>query len=336
MDSEEKNDISVIIKKEAFRNILAHILRFGHESLEESLETMGYCLGNIENQKKIIIKNAIPVSHGNQINTLFSQDHLDIIKKIEEKYQTQNLDLIGWYISHPSNGFNWVENDIQHHLKIQNENRPNAFCMIFDPIHLREDDEFKLKIYSLKDYRDGTEGKKLNLSYKIEKPTSLDYFKWVQKFVEDYHKNNPILIKEIEEVLEKKPEKLQEIPLNEIQESEKDMLKISSEYIKRNDEFTDTLNNLFQTEINQWMEEINQGAILGNEKLLTSTIKMKKNLSQGMKRLKTWFQTLLTEQSGGFKKIVQNYIENRIQEITNLESKISEQSQSIINNSNET
>jgi len=336
MDNDEKNEISVIIKKEAFRNILTHILRFSHGSLEESLDIMGFCLGHVENQKEIIIKNAIPVSHGNQIDILFSQDHLDIIKKIEEKYQTQNLDLIGWYISHPSNGLDWTENDIQHHLIIQNESRPNAFCMVFDSTQLREGKDFQFKIYRLKDYKDGKESKKSKLSYTIEKPNSLDYFKWVQKFVEDYHKSNPILIKEIEEVLEKKPETLQEIPLNEIQESDEDMPKISSEYLKRNDEFADILNNLFQTEINRWMEEISEGTILGNEKLLNSTIKMKKNLSLGMERLKNWFQNLLTEQSGGFKKIVQNYIENRIQAILDLESNISEQFQLILNNSIET
>jgi len=60
----------VHISKEAFRNMITHVLRFGNAALENSVEVMGICLGKLHpNGKDILLLNAIPIFHGTQISS---------------------------------------------------------------------------------------------------------------------------------------------------------------------------------------------------------------------------------------------------------------------------
>jgi len=331
MNNDEENGISVQIKKEAFRNILAHTLRFGHEALEESVDTMGFCLGTIEEGNKIILKNALPISHGVKINESFSKDKLT---HLEEKYKEQNLDLIGWYISHPSEGLKWTKNDILNHLNIQNEERPEAFCIVVDHESIRKKDNFGFKIYRLMNYHEKEESKIKELPYQVESPNSLDYFKWVQKFVEDYHKKNPVLIKEIEELSETKPEELQEIPIGEETVPEESFT-ISPEFKKSTDQFGDMLKTLLNSEINDWMEDVSNGALQGNERLNQSIEQMNKNYAMGMQRLNNWFQKRIDETSNDYKNTVKDYMEKRTHRVSELENSISEISKNLVQSSTE-
>jgi len=68
-----RTDGKVIITKEAFRNMITHVLRFGNEGLETSVEVMGVCMGKkASNGKNIEVVNAIPLTHGTQIENDFS------------------------------------------------------------------------------------------------------------------------------------------------------------------------------------------------------------------------------------------------------------------------
>lgn len=331
MENDEENDVFVQIKKEAFRNILAHTLRFGHEALEESADTMGFCLGTIEEENKIILKNALPISHGAKINESFSKDQL---AQLEEKYKEQNLDLIGWYISHPSEGLKWTKNDIKNHLNIQNEERPEAFCIVVNHELIRKNDNFGFKIYRLMNYHEKEESEIKELNYHVELPNSLDYFKWVQKFVEDYHKKNPVLIKEIEELSETKPEELQEIPISE-ETIPEESFTISPEFKKSTDQFGDILKTLLNSEINNWMEDVSNGALQGNQKLNQTIEQMNDNYAMGMQRLNNWFQKKIDETSNDYKNTVKDKMEKRSHRISELENSISEISKNLVQSSTE-
>ena len=43
-----QNKKEIFIKKEAFRNMLTHVLRFGNEALEKSIEVLGVCIGKYD------------------------------------------------------------------------------------------------------------------------------------------------------------------------------------------------------------------------------------------------------------------------------------------------
>lgn len=322
-------DNTLLVKKEAFRNIIAHILRFSHKAIEDRAESVGFCLGNTADNDQIILKNAIPISHGTHIGSQFFEGKSNLLTQMEKKYREQDLDLIGWYISHPSEGLNWLERDIENHLKVQNEERSEAFCLVLDHESIKSEKNFGFKVYRLKDIKKGKNSKIELLNYEIESPNSLDYFKWVQKFVEDFHKRNPILIKEIEEIVEPKPEDLKEIPPEEKEISE-EQFQISSEFRRATEDFGDMLNKILNTEINKWMDNFNNGLLLGNKKLVESTEQMNENVIKGIKRLNNWFEKQIKENSRNFKDIVQEYTEKRIQNINNLEDSFKNKSQIIL------
>ncbi|TXT59813.1 MAG: hypothetical protein BAJALOKI3v1_1010010 [Promethearchaeota archaeon] len=322
-----QSKIVVDIKKEAFRNIIAHIFRFGHEALDESVDTMGFCLGSLE-QDHYVVKNAIPVSHGPSLRKNYFSKKSKLVNQIEEKYQDENLQLIGWYISHPSEGVEWKEIDIQNHLQIQTERRPNAFCILLDHKLIRKEDDFGVKIYTLKDFEMGEASEIKELAYKVESPNSLDFFNWVQKFVEDYHKSDPILIKEIEEIVEPKAEMLQEIPseMEGIQESE---INFGPHFQNSLEEFGEMIDTVFKTEINTSMNGFVQEVLRGSKKLENSTKQMRDNITLGMQRLGKWFETQIEEISRTFKNSVKNSTETRVNQVLTLEELIREKSDDV-------
>ncbi len=54
MSSQGTSEFKVIIKADAFIRMMTHVLRFGNEALDESIEVMGICVGNIDETRKII------------------------------------------------------------------------------------------------------------------------------------------------------------------------------------------------------------------------------------------------------------------------------------------
>lgn len=322
-----QDKIVVDIKKEAFRNIIAHIFRFAHEALDESVDTMGFCLGTVE-QDLYVVKNAIPVSHGPSLKKNYFSKKSNLITQIEEKYQDESLRLIGWYISHPSEGVDWKEVDILNHLQIQNEQRPHAFCILLDHKLIRKEDDFGFKIYTLKDFKEGEESEIEELTYEVESPNSLDYFKWVKKFVEDYHKSNPILIKEIEEMVEPKVEKLQEIP-SDMEEVQKIGISFGPHFQNSLEEFGEMIDTSFKTELNSSMNGFTEEALRGSKKLQNSTKQMRDNITLGMQRLGKWFETQIEDMSKTFKNSVKNSTESRVNAVLSLKQLITEKSNDI-------
>jgi len=331
------NEETVFIKKEAFRNMITHVLRFGSEVLENSVEVMGVCLGKIDSMDgKVIIDNAIPVMHGPVVSIGFSKKDIELFQQIENQYKKT---IVGWYTSRPGWGLDFTEIIIANHQYFQNEKFPQGFCLIFDHTLMGLDGNFGFEIYRLDDYI--KTDKYSTVSYEIEIPSTLEYFKWIQKFMEDFQKKNPILIKEINEIIEKTPENLQEIPASEISEeiegvSEKypEITSILSGFKRGSERFSDSFMNTFQKQIGNWINEIEQGGLRGTEYIVKAVEKMKQALIAGLFKMSGWFKKTLNESMNETKNSIYKYIDKRIASNKQLTEGILESKQNLVNNLN--
>ncbi|MFW9987299.1 MAG: hypothetical protein ACFFC3_01450 [Candidatus Odinarchaeota archaeon] len=305
----------IFIKKEAFRNMLTHVLRFGNESLEKSVEVMGICLGHYESEEdKVIVENAVPLSHGDKVEIGFDKDDYDLFIEIKNKY---SLDLIGYYHSHPSWGLFLSESDLNNLKYFQSEKFPYGFAIVFDHTLMGKNEELGFEIYRLDDFSKAE--KYHNIQYEIEKPTSIEYYKWVQKFSEDIEKKNPILIKEVNELDERPLKDLQEIPIieepSEIDtelKNDSQMKTIISGFQQGTETFSREIIEMLNTQMGDWIDEMNQGTSRGTEYIVKALSKMKEVISSGLGKVDNWFKRTLDETVTQFEKNVSNYVDSRI------------------------
>ena len=327
MTSEIKRDKSnftdgkIIISKEAFRNIITHVLRFGNEALDNSVEVVGICIGKIApNEKDTILVNAIPITHGKEISLGFSNEDYATFEKIEERFKSQGLSIVGWYNSHPGWGLFFSDMAIKNQRHFQTEQSPNSFSTVFDHTLMGKEGNLGFEIYSLDNYEDLTSKEYHTVKFELELPKTLEYFKWVQKFVEDTQKKVPVLIKEFNELLEPTPSNLQEIPLPEKLEQEKlktkqdpDIIPIVSGIQEGGAQFTDSFMETFTSQLSNWTKDINRGSLDGAEQILISLKQMKDKISSGIPKAEKWFKLNLDEVIANFKKSVSNYVDIRIE-----------------------
>ncbi len=333
----ESNKGKIFIKKEAFRNMVTHVLRFGSEVLENSNEVMGVCLGKYDDtEDTIIIENAIPLTHGEKVEIGFDKDMYELFAQIQKKYSS---DLLGYYHSHPSWGLYLSESDLGNIQFFQNEKFPQGFCIVFDHALMGFGEDFGFEIFRLDDYT--KTDKYSSVSYEIEIPSTLEYFKWVQKFMEDLQKKSPILIKEINEFDKIVPGDLQEIPstgrseeIEEQIEKYPEINSIISGFKQGSEKFSEVFMNTFQTQIGDWMIEIEQGNSRGSEYIAKSVEKMKEAIVTGLLKVSGWFKKTLNESTKKFRNSIYNYIDTRIEEHKQLTEEISEVKHSLVNNLN--
>jgi len=320
-DKSNFNDVKIIISKEAFRNIITHVLRFGNDALENSVEVVGICIGKIApNEKDILLVNAIPITHGKEISLGFSNEDYATFEKIEERFKSQGLSIVGWYNSHPGWGLFFSDMAIKNQHHFQTEQSPNSFSIVFDHTMMGKDENLGFEIYSLDDYEDLTSKEYHTVQFELELPKTLEYFKWVQKFVEDTQKKIPVLIKEFNELLEPTPSNLQEIPLPEKLEQEKlkkeeypDIIPIVSGIQEGGAQFADSFMETFTSQLSNWAKDINSGSLDGAEQILISLKQMKDKISSGIPKAEKWFKLNLDEVVANFKKSVSNYVDSRIE-----------------------
>jgi len=327
----------VIIKKEAFRNMITHVLRFGNVAIE-SVEVMGILIGKIAANGDIEIINAIPVKHGPQCSLGFSQKDYEIFNKIEQKFATQNLnEIVGWYYSHPGWGLFFSDIAIKNHPYFQNDKKPHSIIIVFDYTLMGKKNNLGFEIYRLNDYTEGKDYSKVE--YEVELPNSLDYFKWVQKFVEDTQKESPILIKEINELSEPTPKDLQEIPQPEEEKiKEKDefssVIPIITNFQEGFSKFSDLFMDTFKNQFGTWTNDVKDGTLNGSELLRSTTSRMKSKISDGISKIQKWFDTNLNELINKFKNDTTSLIDDKNIVQNNLLTNISQTKEKVIENLN--
>jgi proteasome lid subunit RPN8/RPN11/archaellum component FlaC len=312
-------DGKVIITKEAFRNMITHVLRFGNESLETSVEVMGVCMGKkASNGKNIQVVNAIPLTHGTQIENDFSPEDFESFAKIDEQYKKKDLTVVGWYHSHPNEGLFFSDFDKNNHLYYQKKQSPHGFGIVFDHSLMGKDDNFGFKIFRLADYREGTSSECEEVDYEIEVPNTLDFFNWTKKFVEDSQKKAPLLIKEIDEFVGPKPSELQSIPispedLTEQEDNVSEMAPIFSGFQHGAASFSEIFMGYFMTQLSKWTKDINEGTLNGNEYLRNTLLQMKDSIGFSMSKIEKSFEKNLDDNIDTFKKSVSAYVDERIE-----------------------
>ncbi len=306
----------IFITKEALRNMISHVLRFGHKAIEKSKEVMGICIGNYDpNEDKVIMENAVPVTHGGTVEVGFDREDYELFSNLGKQYSGE---IIGYYHSHPSWGLYLSESDKRNLQYFQNEKAPYGFGIVFDHTLMSKDGNLGFEIYRLDDYK--IPDKYHEVAYEVEIPATLEYFKWVQKFMEDFHKRNPILIKEIKEMKEVITEDLQEIPVaekgllggDELEKYSEVSAAISS-FQNGFGKFSEILMNSLKSQISKWINDIDKGSSNGNELMVESVNKLKESISSGFLRADEWFNRNMDNIVGDFKGGVSKYVEGPVE-----------------------
>ena len=329
----------IFIKKEAFRNMLTHVLRFGNDALEQSIEVMGICVGKYDTvENKVIVENAVPLTHGDKAEIGFDKDTYDLFTEIGKKYSS---DLIGYYHSHPSWGLYLSESDLNNLQYFQGEKFPYGFAIVFDHTLMGKNENLGFEIYRLDDYLKAE--KFHSVPFEIETPSSLEYYKWVQKFSEDFQKKDPILIKEINEFIEQPPGELQKIPITEetlvSDEQITDYLQmdsIISGFQQGTENFSQEITNMLKTQMGDWIDDINQGTSKGTEYIGKALNKMKEAISSGLIKVDNWFKKTLDETVYQFKKSVSKYVDTRVEANRELTENITDIKDKLIGDLNTT
>ena len=316
----------ITIGSEAFIRMMTHVLRFGNEALEESVEVMGVCIGKEDDtENRFNILNIIPIQHGLKVSTGFTKEDIEFFANLNKDHQEKGLKIIGWYISRPGWGLDFTDITIQNHKFFQTEKNPQGFVIIYDHTIMGKEKEFGFKIYTLKDYKKSNDFHEI--PYEIEIPASLNFFKWVQKFVEDSQRLSPVIIKELKE---QPLGELQEIPLSTEDLVDKSIKDYSSQIEqvfvgfnegskKMNEVISGTLNSQLKT----WVDDMTQGTLKGMEYISRSTNQLKNTVSDGLRDVQNYFNSTFTEISSLFKKNITEYINKRVKGQQELKSEIS-------------
>ena len=324
-------DGKVIIKMGAFRNMITHVLRFGSDALDYSVEVMGICMGTTDKQGNFIVENAIPIAHGSREQVGFSNEDMVAFATIDEQYAEKGMYAIGWYHSHPGWGCFFSDMDIKNHLFWQKKQTPNAFGIVFDHSLMGVEGNLGFEIYRLSDYSKGPQSDYIKVNYEIEIPNSLGFYKWVQKFVEDSQKKAPILIKEINEFIEPVQGDLQAIPAPEggLEENVAidpypKITPIVSGFQEGTTRFAELFMGPLKSQLGSWTNDVTQGALKGTKFMRTTLSQMSEAITFGMSKVQSWFEKNLEEIVDSFKVDVSEYMDIRIKAQKELASEISE------------
>lgn len=321
----ETGVFKVKIKADALIRMITHVLRFGNEALDESVEVMGVCIGEIDEINKVInLINVIPIQHGIHVSTGFTKEDIELFVELDKQYQEKDMNVVGWYISRPGWGLDFTEITIQNHKFFQTEKNPQGFVVIFDHT-LMGNEEFGFKIYTLKEHKKSNDY--IEVSYEIEIPANLNFFKWVQKFVEDSQRLSPVIIKELKE---QPLRELQEIPLSAedlIEESVKDYSgqvdQVISGFSNGLAKLSEAIGETYETQVNTWIGEVTQGALKGMDHISRSLNQLKNSVSDGLREVQKFFNSTFEEISGLFKKNIAEYIDRRVDGQRELKNEIS-------------
>jgi len=306
MNDQEKKSQQIVIEKDAFRNLITHTYRFGHLTLRETHQVMGICLGSISEDASYQVKNAIPITHGNELMVGNNQQINTVISKMKEKYNTNELSVIGLYSSHLEDKNELSEEEMNNLVYFQKEVNPKSVYIVINRNLIQDDESFGLRAYTLEGEVEGSNVNVKGVNIEIEEPKSVLVYKWIQKFVEDYQKQTPILIKEVMETEEKKEMDLQEIP----QEGPKASEKLFPESIYQNikTELNKSLERIVDQQLTTWNGELTQGLMEGKHHLLDSVIQIKENVPRGINMIKTRIGELINESLESFKSIIYRHI----------------------------
>ncbi|MFX1379219.1 MAG: hypothetical protein ACFFA4_08990, partial [Promethearchaeota archaeon] len=129
----------VLLTLKAYKRIVGYAIRYAHEDQNPNKwrEVYGILVGSIEDNAKVIVKDAIPMIVGSRAGVQFeSKQYVDMSQidasVFERSIQDAKHDfIIGWFHTHPGFGFFYSPIDCMTQLGYQIPN-PYAVGLIFD------------------------------------------------------------------------------------------------------------------------------------------------------------------------------------------------------------
>ena len=318
---ETRENGKVFIRMSVYKDILTHALRFANKLFDYNEQVLGFCLGiKKPDSDDIDVIKAIPITHGDQVELGFSEKIHKALEQIEEEVKDENITVVGWYHSHPnSDSFFFSDVDKKNHLYFQNEQNPLAFGIVFDHTKLKKADQLGLEVYQLKNHKLGEKSGIVRVKYEVEPPKSLEFFRWVRELVEYGQAKDPSIIREKLETIEGIPGDLQEIPMS-IDQAD---TKIDINYPNINpviDGFKKGLQNLsslvlnnYQSELEMWSTEFNDGTLIGLSKINDSLSEMIGAINMGFEKVEKWIDLKFQERLEEYKEKVEGYVKKRLE-----------------------
>ncbi len=139
----------VLLKLNAYRRMVGYAMRYANNELSAKnwREVYGILIGSIENNKEVIIKDAIPMLVGDRAGVRYeNKQYVDMAQIDESVYQKSIQDekndfIIGWWHTHPGFKFFFSSVDCLTQLGYQIPN-PFAVGLIFDHCELKSTDYY--------------------------------------------------------------------------------------------------------------------------------------------------------------------------------------------------
>jgi len=129
----------VLLTLKAYKRIVGYAIRYANDEISESKwrEVYGILIGTVENNSKVIVKDAIPMVVGDRAGVSYeNKQYVDMAQIdasiFERSVQDDKNDfIIGWFHTHPNFGFFYSPIDCMTQLGYQIPN-PFAVGLVFD------------------------------------------------------------------------------------------------------------------------------------------------------------------------------------------------------------
>ncbi|MFX1551296.1 MAG: Mov34/MPN/PAD-1 family protein [Promethearchaeota archaeon] len=206
--------VPVLLTLKAYKRIVGYAIRYANDNLnsEKWREVYGILIGSIEDNSKVIVKDAIPMVAGDRAGVKYeNKQYVDMAQidasVFERSIQDMKKDfIIGWWHSHPGFGFFFSPIDCMTQLGYQIPN-PYAVGLIFDHCKKESDLHFLgIAGLRLKDPELGISSayNLIEMNYELEgKKMVLE----IETVIKEVNKNINKVLKEVEyidDVLRKK------------------------------------------------------------------------------------------------------------------------------------
>ncbi len=137
-----KTPVKLTIK--AYKRIISYAIRYASDEISEKnwREVYGILIGSIDNNEKVIVKDAIPMVVGERAGVKYeNKQYVDMAQIDESVYERSIRDkkndfIIGWWHTHPGFEFRFSDIDTQTQLGYQLPN-PFAIALIFNHCKLK-------------------------------------------------------------------------------------------------------------------------------------------------------------------------------------------------------
>ncbi|MFX0056963.1 MAG: Mov34/MPN/PAD-1 family protein [Candidatus Heimdallarchaeota archaeon] len=194
----------VFLKYNAYRRMVGYAIRYANEdiSIKNWREVYGILIGSIENNRELVVKDAIPRVVGDRAGVKYENKQYVDMAEIDESVHERSIRdqkndfIIGWWHTHPGFGFFFSPIDCLTQLGYQIPN-PFAVGLIFDHCE-KLSDKYYLGIASLRlmNPEQGTFSTYNIIELKSEFETTKMVNK-VEKIVKDIKKNLSKVLKEV-------------------------------------------------------------------------------------------------------------------------------------------